>query len=329
MRTKKNELALIALIYFIILIMIVSKLKVIEPWDQVELLWRSEVNPVLILGHPHMPRYLLVYPGFLLEGALPGLGFSLYMASFFIANFVLFRMISLRLSGRSPYWYLYCIFFAAHIAMNGRGAIAWCGWLICLWVCMRLSSKLVKLSGVLVWIAISCLFATVSTGVFVIVVCTYVYYIGSHVCRNLKSSGSSLLIYLFILIIFGTLIVDFFVLSISKNIDFYGGGIEGFFNMFDHGLGVVFTQLSLIGVFLLYVSSCLMLMFAYLVAMGKKFTDMEVIVLVPIFGGIFGYTVLTLFIPPIIFVIQSIAVKRKKYKGSGIRLQNFSPCLAR
>ena len=329
MHNKNNGIVLIVLIYLIILIMIASKLKVIEPWDQVELLWRSEANPILILGHPHMPRYLLVYPGFLLEDALPGLGFSLYMAYFFIANFVLFRKIALLLSGRSPYWYLYCIFFAAHMAMNGRGAIAWCGWLICLWVCVRLSSKFVKLSRVFVWVAISCLFATVSTGVFVIVACIYVYYIGGHIYHNMKISSGAMLVYLFFLIIIGSLVMDFFVLSISKNIEFYGGGIEGFFNMFDHGLGIVFTQLSIIGVFLLYVSSCLMLIFVYLVVMGKKFTDMEIIVLVPIFGGIFGYTVLTLFIPPILFVIQSISVKRNNYKSRGIRSQNFSSCLVR
>lgn len=278
-------------------------IKTFEAWDQVTDLWDSGVSPLLlaVIGHPHFFRFLTAYPGFLLEGILPTVGFSLYISVYFAANVALWRHLTLLLAGRAPSAAGWLVFLAAHLFMNGRGVIAWTGWLICVLVCVRLIRG--DTGGVkpLLLVALSCWLAAVSTGVFIVVVMALLFFYLQfrrrarvHIARKIVIFAVTVPLLFYV--------GEYLILAIKKNIDFFGGGIDGVIHMLAHGLGRVLFGSDILAVCLIALAAFLLLFLVMFVRMRKRsFTPLEQLLGYAIFGGLFGLTVLTLAVP--IFLI--------------------------
>jgi hypothetical protein len=282
------------------LVATISGAKIYVPWEQVTLLWESGVNISLLVGHPHFFRYLVAYPGFIFEDIYPGIGFSIYIAAFVVVNQILFQGIAKLINSRQPTVTLQSIFFLAHFAMNGRGALAWTGWLVCMLVCLRMASLRSTVSDQLPWIAVSCLLSSVTTGVFIVVVVTLSYFILAQPStigrRGLLRSVKAIVLGLPL----GLVVSDHFWIAINKNIEYYGGGYEGAVNMLNHGIGIAFGGQSLPALLLgAALSSGLILGILYFIR-GRPLNSLERFALVAISGGMFGFTVLTLSIPPLL-----------------------------
>ena len=123
---------------FISIVSSLSGIKLFKSWSQVNDLWARGLSPIDLINyygslfsHPHTLRYSVVYPGLLLETALPTIGFSLYVCIFFGFNVYLFRLINEFVVRRRPSLVMYLIFILFQFVMNGRGVFAWCGWLLC------------------------------------------------------------------------------------------------------------------------------------------------------------------------------------------------------
>jgi hypothetical protein len=280
------------------------ELKTFDSWGQVTRLWEGEVNPLSNLLHPHMPRYLIVYPGFLLDEYGTGFGFSVYIAAFFAFNMLLLRKVSLIVNRCPPSIAIYLIFVAIHFLMNGRGVIVWTAWLVCIWVSLKITKKISTTANQLGWIALSCLLATVSTGVFVVVSIAFLFII----LRNFKLTRRNNVIKLYIILpLFAILIyviLEYFKIAVNKNIEYYGGGFEGAFNMLNHGIGVIFYEINDLGLIMLVLISIIVITIFFILIVRKIFSLLDYFILLSIFGGLFGFTVLTLILPPLLLRIK-------------------------
>lgn len=304
------------LIYFLISVLFVlSGIKSFEPWPQVSKLWENEINPLLILGHAHMPRYLVVYLGFRLEELFPNAGFSLYISIFLAMNFLLLRRVSLLSIKRTPSFVVYLIFFTIHLAMNGRGVIAWTAWLLCLLICYKISLGISSVTNQIGWLALSCLLAAVTTGVFILIILAFAFVI----LGNLKVTGRwSLTQFLFTLMIaipIGYLSLDYFILAITKNAEFYGGGIESGFRMLEHGLGIIFLELNLLNAIIFWGLACGFVIVIYFHILTRRFSLLSRFVVLSTAGGLFGFTVLTLVIPLLLLGGQAVLATHSRGWG--------------
>lgn len=281
-----------------------SGMKVFNSWDQVSMLWEGDINPLLLIGHPHLPRYLVAYPGFLLDELLPGIGFSLYIAVFVAINFVLLRAVALLAIQRKPSITTYLGFAVIYLAMNGRGCIAWTSWLLCIWVCHKISMNIDRAASQLGWIALSCLLAAVSTGVFIVVVVTFLFFILGHHRPAKQVSLTRKVLILCVAVPLGNAVLEYFLIAVEKNIEFYGGGMSGVINMLEHGLGVVFVEINLLSLVLLWFVAFGAVVVAFMAISGRRFCPLDRLILLPVLGGLFGFTVLTLVIPPLLLRLQ-------------------------
>lgn len=274
-------------------------IKRFEPWPQVLELWESGVSPLLLAvsGHPHFFRFMTSYVGFLLEEAYPLMGFSFYVSIFFAANVLLWRKVAFLSNGRAPSAVAWTVFLAAHFFMNGRGVIAWTAWLLCVWLClMQARGEPRRLKGLLLT-ALTCWLAAVSTGVFVVAVIAFVLFRFHYKGRRrtgIFTKGLGLVISVPVLYV----IANYFVVAVTKNIDFYGGGLQGLFGMLAHGVGKVLFGSEIMAVLIVSLSAFTLMFFVMLLKLRKQaFTPMEKLIACAVFGGLFGFTVLTLAVP--------------------------------
>lgn len=202
------------------------------------------------------------------------------------------------------------IFLVAHASMNGRGVIAWNAWLICMHLCFDMSDVKSKFN-LLFRILIACFLATVSTGVFVVVVVSIFLFLfktfyENKLNLNLKENLLNFLLFspLFILVI------GYFIVAVNVNINFYGGGFDGVFGVFRHGMGKIFY---LLGEKVAVVAIILFLIFFPLFIIFNKrliFQKINILQITAIIGGVFGFTVLTLAIPVFLSRLCKIRIER-------------------
>lgn len=298
------------------------RVKVFESWEQVNVLWEAEVSPLAMIGHPHMPRYMVAYPGFLLENYWPSIGFSLYVCIFFGFNILLLRLITLLGAARRPSLSVYLAFICTQLAMNGRGVIAWTGWLLCIWICLRLAAGQVRPDSQIGWVALSACLAAVSTGVFVVVVMAYAMFM---VVRQRAPSRRKPLRNSIVFVIaapFVYAIINYFVLAINKNVEFYGGGLQGVFNMLHHGMGVLLVDSGPMVIMLLGAITFTGMVVFVPASYRLRFTPLERLIGLAAAGGLFGFTVLTLAIPPLLVrsLVRSpgASLRHKQARGHGL-----------
>jgi hypothetical protein len=284
-----------------------SGFKVFDAWDQVEILWESQANPLLMIGHPHLPRYLIAYPGFLLSENIKEIGFSLYLSLFFALNAGLFREISKIVINRRPSVVSYSLLIMIQFFMNGRGVIAWSAWLLCVLCCLRVYNNKSQYLERLLGLAMSSWLASVSTGVFVLVVTTYLTFIIMKIRIYGGVKFSKMTFVLLLSIVVAWLIYEYFAIAVDKNIDFYGGGILGVLGMLEHGLGRIFFQINALNILIITAIYILTL----LVSAGifwRKLSVFDALILTPVIFGMFGFTILTLTLPLLLIRYQIMVV---------------------
>lgn len=193
--------------------------------------------------------------------------------------------------------------------MNGRGVIAWNAWLMCMHVCFDLVD--VRRRVPIFRIALACFFGAVSTGVFIVIVVA----VFSFLMKRFSIQGMRIKwirVSLFFLLSSPLIIVicEYLIIAFEKNIDFYGGGMDGVFRMLHHGMGGAFfifgEAVALIVVVLVGLISVLFVVIGWKVI----FRDINLVQIIPVLGGMFGFTVLTLAIPVFLTQLQKIKFNR-------------------
>lgn len=273
-----------------------SGFKVFEPWGQIVELWGFGYSPLQLVGHPHFFRYIISYPGFFLDSYFQNIGFSLYINLFFAANCLLWHKFVVGYASRAPSFIFWMLFIATHFFMNGRGVIAWTAWLMCIGLCLDLIRSSEHVGFAATRVILSCFMAAVSTGIFSVVVFALMY----HIFRRIHNYGVHVrygdLLGLLVLMFSTYFIVDYFLFALDKNIEYYGGGVGGMISMLQHGMGAFLLHVNLIGLFVALSGGSVVVYFLFK-RFGFSISELNRLRLVCVFGGLFGFTVLTLIIP--------------------------------
>jgi hypothetical protein len=282
--------------------------KVYRPWSQVTDLWRESGGLSSVGGHFHLYRYLVAYPGLRLEMAWPDVGFSLYTSLFVAANTLLFWEIARLARGRSPGMTTWIIFLAAHAWMNGRGAIGWTGWLMCMLACLSVDASLEARRRVvlppipLVLGALLC--SSVSSGVFAVVVLAFATLLGprgvrAFFSRHRRSTIAATLLGLPLAIGAGVATIQHLWAAMDKVVRFYGGGLQGLGGVMTHGFGGLLHGPSAIAL-VAFATALVGMGWTILLAIRRRDRILMLLVSIPIVGGVAGYTILTLAIPALL-----------------------------
>jgi hypothetical protein len=180
--------------------------------------------------------------------------------------------------------------------MNGRGAISWFGWMIILSVISNDKRDIDFKEIIFLLFALLC--CSVSSGTFTVAFFVVVAYLSYLIFIKMKLKHIA---YAVILLYTYT---DLAMEGINRNISYYSLGTGNpIVNMLEHGFGSFVRQYSIsisIIIALLFVIITVLLF-----SMKRKITYWEyTIILFPIFGGVFGYTTLTLLLPSVVLIVS-------------------------
>lgn len=285
----------ILFVFLLMISLLLTYYKIIdfEPWAQVVDLYSYHAPLYLLADHPHLYRYIITYPGLYLSEFYGEQMFSMYVSLFFAISALFF---TITIAGARQAFVVAGVIAMAivHAFMNGRGAISWCGWLIAIYVITRPTEG--KGSPFfIVLVSFALLASSVSSGTFAVTFSA----LAIEAARRIffyRSVAYSLYLAPSLYLFYG-----YFALSFEKNLDYYRiGKSNPVINMLSHGLGGLIAGSSA----LLLVVLLIGILSPFLIhALSRRLTTAELIILlVPIAGGMFGYTTLTLAIPSIIII---------------------------
>jgi len=216
----------------------------LEIWSQIEYINSiAELNifdPSLLV---HLPRFLVVFPSYYFGQVLDideNKVFTIYVVLLASLTSLIWikaqRMLILKARNIN---YTFILPFILLFFINGRFMFALFGLSLLMMGLIKLKLKLID--GItIVQIMISFLYASVSSGTFSVAILFLFITSWRLVLRSLLT-GNFFAKFLKILsmILFLTFLFYFFFLFLQKNLDYYGGGLEGTFNILSHGLGLV------------------------------------------------------------------------------------------
>lgn len=285
------------------------------PWSQVTFLWLSDNELADLTKHFHFYRLLIAIPGLWLEDRLPTHGFSIYISFFLLLSAYLFQKSHRIVTGWPPQLWSWALLIPLFYMMNGRGAIGWAGWLLCVHASLRVMYyvKPAQPGKTVLEITLGLILSVVSSGVFVCSIMLVgllifkVIFRGNWQLRRLtirQLTGWSLLLVLIPGILY--LAISYFVSAVEKALRFYGSGLDGLIGVATHGIFSKIEHLS--GIHLL-AGFCLligMLLFFRSSLPSRIGWNIITIISIALFGGIFGLTILTLAFPLIIIVLGKL-----------------------
>ena len=263
-------------------------------WPQVEDLHYSRLDLVLLRDHPHFWRYLIARPGLQLSDRIGDLGFSLYVSNFAVGS--LFLMYYL-LRGRPLLIIVGAVFsiFVVQFFMNGRGAISWFGWMAILAIMFH--PKLVSLPVRIPVLLFALLCCSVSSGTFSVAYISVLAYTASRMRHG--EIWKNVFVISLILIAYN----DLFLEGLVRNLSYYTLGTRNpVVNMLRHGAGAIILNYPVLFVLVIPIFMAIGL-WAFLFLRRKPEPREIIALVVPVAGGVFGYTTLTLLLPSLITVL--------------------------
>lgn len=310
-----------AILYFlIILILIQGGIVAFNFIPQAETL--LQINTDLIFwfsrGHPHAIRLLIAYPGYLLSQLYAvdlEVGFSYYASAFFTLMYLIIMETTSKFPQRArlplaikgfiaiaPFIFLLFI-------MNGRLIFAYTGFSILINLFLGLfrgepKSKLkLFVSGLFGF-----LLTTVSSGTMTVSL-SYLVLLTCILNRKkmnkwsfIKRLPKATLLLAPLLYI----ILPYFWMMLMRNVNFFGGGISGVFNMLNHGAGRIFGANNAIILVMAFVPIAIYINVRYLKkAIENNYNLIPILcaINIAIYGLMFGFSTGLMMIPPIIMLV--------------------------
>ncbi len=289
-----------------------SSLHEFQLWPQVTILQGSAPDLSTLLTQAHLLRYILVYPIFLgaeFVGVDPNFIFN--TLCFFMLFFVSVNCVRTTRFYISGNFIILVGFFASLFAlmsifMNGRIIFAFFGFSYLVACIHQWESYQFSNFELFLRILISIFLCSVSTGTFLLCVICLLLWLPIFIRRPKGSFLYYVLIFLCVL----SPLISFYIM---KNVIFYGGGMKGFINMLNHGVGVIFYTLELdlivlIGLILIVFSIFALIFFRY----TKLYSLLFIFLSASAFGGLFGFSTLSLGIIPLSIILIIMVTKLLK-----------------
>lgn len=287
-------------------------------WSQVEDLWNQGVPLWDMYSHPHGLRFALILPVFMASDYLnldPEWLFSVLISSIIVfisisveSTIAILTDIEKKKRGKVIVFVTIFYMFLS-LFMNGRIVFSMLGGALLLKVIISLQQGNVGFWTTSVKILFALLLTSVSSGTFIVANLFFygcLFYFVFRQILKMKLSKKNL----GITIVFGGLLflaLPLFLILINKNLDFFGGGLDGFIHMMDHGIGMFFKgdfiiQIIIAAFFFLFIFSSL-LFFAIL---SKKVRIPIFFIAAGSFGALFGISTTFVALPSLIVFLVLI-----------------------
>lgn len=284
-------------------------------WEQVLFLRGTELKLGDIFSQAHFLRYILVLPIFFISELFSQdidavfkvvCTFNLALITkncISLSSFYLNKNIGLITS------FYILVFIIISAFMNGRIVFSFLGYSYLLLSLHKWEASKVTDIRFIYNIFLSLMLCSVSTGTFLsCIILLTIWMISSSIFKRKK-----FFIRLYMLVLF-LLLSPIIILYLSKNIIFYGGGLEGFINMLNHGAGALFSELGLeILILLIINSSLILIIFALFFNIHGIYRLQALIIFTSLFAGLYGYSTLALSLIPISLFLLITLVKTLKF----------------
>ena len=293
-----------------------SGLHKFQLWEQVTFLRGTTPDFSNIFVQAHFLRYSLVYPIFIISDnfgvSADGVfnSFCFLMLFFIARNCVNITSFYVRKNEVLIIIIFGLFFFLLSTLMNGRIIFALYGFSYLLFSIQRWESYNLQNFGLFLRLFPALFLCSVSSGPFLLCVVTLSLWSMTSVNRQKRG----------MYIYFGgflAVISPLILLFLLKNITFFGGGVYGALNMLNHGLGKIFYQLDLISLILfslIIINICFLAagLFRYL----KGYRLLFIFIASSTFGGLFGYSTLSVGIIPLSVFLVSSSIRTISVSGS-------------
>lgn len=321
--SKEVFTKIVAFIYFCLLFTMVT-LNIIEftfiPQAKVLLDANNSLLYWFSTGNPHAVRLLIAYPGYILSEIFEvdiHLGFTyygiyLFMVLYLTATNIIRKVYKYKHGVNLKVKYLIVIipFIILPFIMNGRLIAAFLGYTFLINIFIDFINDNKKMSlGCILGIFISLILTMVSSGVMTVAIAYLLLmtYAINHRKINKKRflKRSSIFLLFFSPIIYK--IFDYLILMLNKNIVFFGGGIRGFINMLNHGVGRIFFTSDWIFYTSVITGVLILLINASIVVHKVKRIDnrfaLFLAVNIATYGLLFGFSTGLMMVPPLIILL--------------------------
>ena len=258
----KNTFYIRLIIFTVFLILLANEILVFEPWNQIKYYmtfnWTNWFNPrAFIKTIPHIPRFTIVYPSYLLKNILGikiNLIYGIYVVSILNLTSILWQRIS-KYTSNSNIWSFLCSLFPLFLAfiVNGRFAFGLLGITLIIYKAYyRKYNDSINKNFLIEFIGLY--LSTVSSGTFffglsfflmtnyreITKSLSYQLLILMQLRFNKESSFKNIFEFFYILL----MLILFFMFTI-KNFQYYGGfNINGINGLLSHGFGVIFSRVA-------------------------------------------------------------------------------------
>lgn len=321
---KKTELfgSLCCIVFGCIMVLLIINHIVQFPMfpQAMELYTRNESMSYWIMsGHPHAIRLLIIYPGVLISKLFQlelDMGVTVYSAALLLL--IMYSMIRIlilnQLNNQFGCIASGLITIVLAIVMNGRLIFVFGGISLLVLAELEFRNNEMSLLKLQLTTIIAALFTMVSSGTM-IVAFAYIIMIIPYRWNNMSTSNERklfIVILLAMIVPVMSIIVPYSIKMTKKNIDYYGGGMQGAINMIHHGLGrfidtnnhPLVIGLCFVGIIILLANIVVFKLLA-----RRRYIDLPLILLanLGVYGSVFGLsTGLTAFIPIVILCVESI-----------------------
>lgn len=290
-------------------------------WPQIYYVHASDLGDFNVSSYYHLPRYIVVYPAFLLNTIFPVLSidawFSVYvLLAFFITvnlilkiymNYDFVSIFGINVNYNNVNFIVIFLLTPVLFFINGRGMFGILSSALLLYYLtyrpgMLIVSKIFHIFLIL-------LLASVSSGFFVIAFMSIL--VNFFMKTGVLSIKSLVSMFLLVFALYST--YDIYSYVLIRNLDYYGGGIHGLVNMLNHGFGYYFLKFDTVFLYLfslIFVFSFLSLILIVRVGFLKAYYHILCVVFLSLLVGVFGYTSLSYGIPGLVILLLLISSSR-------------------
>lgn len=299
-------------------------IKSFEIWGQITYIWGGRPSPIILIleGSAHALRYTLLYPVLVFSEFFNfdhDVVFSyLVLVSMFITVRNIFRsaeiILGRRLIGVVGVVAVVIPIETLFFLMNGRGTISFLGYSICFRILIHLIYHRELNTTQMILLFVGIVMCSVSSGVLASAYMSILIGVGA-IIHNMVKQGvtkNSLKAVFGLVLLLGIFFI-FFLIGIQKNLDFYGGGLEGFKGLLSHGAGYVL--IGFVDVPFLTVLTALggMILFAMLIARFKH-PQLALFICTTLACGAFGYSTLAIAAIPVLTWL-SLLIARLRFSA--------------
>jgi hypothetical protein len=296
-------------------LMVIAGLVNFEIWKQILDLWEENISPDrLSLLAPHALRYSIIWPILQIATIINWPAdrvFSYIVALLVIATArtvegTRAKILNEKYRHQYPKLMIAIIFPVISLFMNGRLVFSFLGIAILVDALISWDLKLRGSITTLLRVTIAFWLTSVSTGTFGVAVSSVALWAITVATRIFRRSN------LRNLMMVAAVLISFFAISplvsayAIKNINYYGGGLEGVYNMLGHGPGAYLKWLGPVGIALagMFISPLVLLLLQWTATRGPTIAPQICVIASAISIGIFGYSTLLAMVPAVVLQLS-------------------------